>query len=100
MQFSCFSQNGRKSIKDLQKFLKVIGDENRLRILCLLKGGELCVCDICQALKIPQNLTSHHLKTLKDLKLVSSEKKGLKVTYKLNNKEIAKYNDILNHFLS
>jgi len=100
MQFSCFSQKSKKSIDDLQKFLKIIGDENRLKILCLLKGGELCVCDIWQALQIPQNLASHHLKTLKDLKLVSSEKKGLKVTYKLNNKEIAKYNDILNHFLS
>ena len=100
MKFSCFSQKGKKSINDLQKFLKIIGDENRLKILCLLKGGELCVCDIWQALKIPQNLASHHLKALKDLKLVSFKKEGLKVTYRLNKKEIQKYKNILNHFLS
>jgi DNA-binding transcriptional ArsR family regulator len=60
----------------------------------------VCVCEIWQELKIPQNLASHHLIVLKDFKLLTSEKVGLKVIYKLNSKELKKYQNLLNHFLN
>jgi ArsR family transcriptional regulator len=66
-----------------------------LKILCLLKDGEKCVCDIWQCLKLPQNLVSHHLKVLKDLNLISSKRVGLKVFYKLNQKMVKKYLKLL-----
>jgi len=50
-------------------------------------------------LKLPQNLVSHHLKTLKDFGLISSEKRGLKVFYKLNQKVVKKYLKELNKLL-
>jgi ArsR family transcriptional regulator len=76
-----------------------MSDENRLKILCLLKEGEKCVCDIWQCLKLPQNLVSHHLKVLKDFKLISAEKRGLKVFYKLNHQTVEKYVKSLNKIL-
>ena len=84
----------KKSILEIGKWariLKKISEPNRLKILCILKEGEKCVCDIWQCLKLPQNLVSHHLKVLKDLNLVSSKKVGLKVFYKLNQKVIERY---------
>jgi len=78
--------------------LKKISEPNRLKILCILKDGEKCVCDIWQCLKLPQNLVSHHLKVLKDLNLISSKKVGLKVSYQLNQKVIKKYLKELNKF--
>jgi ArsR family transcriptional regulator len=92
MNLSCCKS--KKSITELKKvvdFLKIINEENRFKVLCLLRDGEKCVCDIWQCLKLPQNLVSHHLKVLKDFGLISSKKVGLKVFYKLNRKVVKKY---------
>lgn len=92
----------KKSIANLLQtveFLKIISEENRLKILCLLREEEKCVCDIWQYLGLAQNLTSHHLKILKDFELVSSRQEGLKVFYKLNKKVVKKYLTLLNKFL-
>ena len=92
----------KKSITELKKavdFLRIINEENRLKILCLLRKDEQCVCEIWECLKLPQNLTSHHLKVLKDFGLISSEKRGLKVFYSLNRNVINKYSKLLNRFL-
>jgi ArsR family transcriptional regulator len=93
----------KKSIANLSQtaeFLKIISEENRLKILCLLREGEKCVCEIWQHLNLPQNLVSHHLKVLKDFKLISSKKVGCKVFYQLNQKAVKKYLKLLNNFLN
>jgi len=92
----------KKSVAKLSQiveFLKIISEENRLKILCLLREGEKCVCDIWQYLKLPQNLVSHHLKVLKDFKLISAQKRGLKVFYKLNYQTVENYAKLLNKIL-
>lgn len=101
MKIKCF--NNKKSVAEISqvtKFLKVISEENRLKILCLLKKKEMCVCDIWQYLDLAQNLTSHHLKVLKNYGLVSSRQEGLKVTYSINKKTLSKYSKLLNSYLS
>ena len=93
----------KKSITELKKvvdFLKIINEENRFKILCLLQKGEQCVCEIWQCLILPQNLVSHHLKVLKNFGLISSRKEGLKVFYALNKKVVRKYLKLLKKFLS
>jgi len=100
MKPKCCKNN--KSADELLKtaeFLKIIAEENRLKILCILRDGKKCVCDIWQYLELPQNLTSHHLKILKDFDLISSKKDGLKVFYSLNKNIISKYSKLLNIFL-
>ena len=87
----CQNKKSILKVENLAKVLKKISEPNRLKILCLLKDGEKCVCDIWQCLKLPQNLVSHHLKILKNLNLISSKKVGLKVFYKLNQKVVKKY---------
>ncbi len=88
-----------KKLFELTEFLKIIADENRLRILCILKTGPKCVCDIWENLELSQNLVSHHLKTLKDFGILKSSKEGLKIFYSINSKNIGKYLDSLNIFL-
>jgi len=46
-------------------------------------------------MNIPQNLVSHHLKKLKDEKILVSRKEGLKVIYSINHKIVDIY---LKHF--
>ncbi len=95
----CKSKKLRGDLKDTVNFLRVISEENRIKILCLLKKEEMCVCNIWQYLGMSQNLTSHHLKILKEFGVISSRKEGLKVFYKLNEKVVKKYLKLLDRFL-
>ena len=63
--------------------LRALADPTRLRILALLKGGEVCVCHIHEALAIPQPTASRHLASLRRAGLVETRKAGLWVHYSL-----------------
>lgn len=73
---------------ELSEYLKIISDVNRLQILCLLQKGERCVCNIHEPLGLPQNLTSHHLRSLRDAGLVISRREGKWVHYRANIERI------------
>ncbi len=101
MNFDCCkTKKSRNNLDQTAEFLKVIAEPNRLKILCILQKRELCVCDIWQHLDLPQNLASHHLKVLKDCKLVESRKEGTKVIYFLNFQIINKYYSLLSHYIN
>ena len=99
MEPDCCKKKSDEKIKLAVDFLKIISEKNRLKIMCFLKGGEKCVCEIWQCLKLSQNLVSHHLKVLKKFDLISSRKEGVKIFYKLNKKVIQRYFKLLNKFL-
>ncbi len=63
--------------------LRVIADENRLRILKLLTQQETCVCDIIEQLGLPQPLASHHLGVLRQAGLVCNRRDAQWVYYSI-----------------
>jgi len=63
--------------------LKALSDPTRLRIVRLLDGGELCVCDLMAALGLPQSKVSRHMSYLKHSGWVSSRRSGKWVYYAL-----------------
>ncbi|MBI5186456.1 MAG: helix-turn-helix transcriptional regulator [Nitrospinae bacterium] len=65
---------------------KALGDVTRLRILNLLlqAGKKLCVCEIVDALHLPQYRVSKSLALLKNSKLVTVAREGTWVYYGLN----------------
>src|SRR5215213_4137307 len=67
----------------LEQLFKAMADQTRLRILALLAGGEVCVCDIHETLGIPQPRASRHLAYLRRTGLVLDRKEGLWVYYRL-----------------
>ncbi len=77
-----------KNLKKLAKKFKALAEPNRLKILQLLLSGEMCVCHIEEALELPQNLVSHHLKVLKDEGFINVCKCGKWRHYSLNKKAI------------
>ncbi len=97
--FCCTSKELTKEFALMAKFLLVIGEDNRLKILCFLKNGERCVCEIVEFLDLPQSLVSSHLKTLKDMGLVDSRKEWKNIYYCANKKTFKKYNQLLTNFL-
>ena len=58
----------------VDRLFRAFSDRTRLRILRLLQGGELCVCDIVETLRVPQPTASRHLSYLRRAGLVSVRK--------------------------
>lgn len=68
------------------RVFKALGDPVRLRILSIVAshaGGEVCVCDITSAFELSQPTISHHLKVLKEVGLLTSERRASWVYYRL-----------------
>ena len=63
---------------------KALGDENRIRILKLLTGGEKCACKLLDELSVTQPTLSHHMKILCDSGIVSGRKEGKWMYYSIS----------------
>ena len=85
--------------KKVSTIFKALCDENRVRILALLKGGEKCACKLLEALDIVQPTLSHHMKILCDSGLVVSRKEGKWMHYSLSREGFARAVSCLNAFL-
>lgn len=68
----------------LVKLAKIFSDKNRLNIVALtLRDKELCVCEICDTLKLSQPLVSRHLKQMREIGILTSKQRGKWVIYSL-----------------
>ncbi len=70
-------------ITPLVDLLKCLAHPARLRILALLRDGELCVCQITEVLRIPTSTASEHLTELRRAGLLAERKEGRWVYYGL-----------------
>lgn len=67
----------------------LLGDPTRLNILtCLAKAGELCVCDLADILQMDTSAISHQLRKLRDGGLVTNERDGSTIYYRLAEEEL------------
>ena len=67
---------------------KALADPTRIRIISLLAHTELCVGDLCLVLGMSQPAVSHHLRTLRNLTIVSARREGQHVFYTLSDEHI------------
>ncbi len=65
---------------------KALGDENRVRILMILKGAPLCVCQLTALLDLAPSTTSKHLSILRQAQLIECVKNGRWAYYQLPKK--------------
>lgn len=86
--YKCCSdkQTNIKRTGDLSSLLKLVSDNNRLQLLCILQKGEHCVCQLLDHTKLSQSLISHHLKDIKDAGLVKDRKDSKWSYYSLTDK--------------
>jgi ArsR family transcriptional regulator len=64
---------------------KALADPTRVRILASLRRGELCVCELSDALHITQSTLSTHLQVIRDASLVRTRREGKWVYYALRS---------------
>lgn len=72
------------STKQIAAGFHALSDPLRIQILELLREQELCVCELCDRLEVPQSKLSFHLKTLREAALVRSRQEGRWIYYSLN----------------
>ncbi len=75
----------------MQKLLllfKALSEETRLKIISILREGELCVCDIAETLGMTQPNISFHIGLLKETGLIKDRKSGRCIYYSLDESEM------------
>ena len=83
-------------MNDYVSIFKAMADETRLRILNLLLTAEkkICVCEMVDALQLPQYRISKHLTILKNVRLVQVTREGTWVYYGLNREDPSLLKDL------
>lgn len=64
---------------------KAFCDENRIRILKLLRTGEKCACKLLEEINVTQPTLSHHMKILCDSGIVAGRKEGKWTHYSISS---------------
>ena len=73
-------------MREILNVLAALGDPVRLRLLRLLRGRELCVCELVDALRMPQYKISRHLRSLRAVGLVKARRDGRWMHYRLSRR--------------
>ena len=72
----------------LAETFKALGDPTRVQIVWALTHGELCVTDIANLLSVSPSAISHHLRTLRNLRLVKIRRDHRTLFYSLDDEHI------------
>jgi len=75
-------------MEKLVQTAKILSDINRVKMLGLMqREKELCVCEICDTLKLSQPLVSRHLKQMREADIVQTRQSGKWIIYSLRENE-------------
>ena len=77
------------------KVFKAFCDENRLKVLERLRGGEKCACKLTEDLGIGQSALSYHMKILVESGVVSARQEGKWTHYSLSATGTARARELL-----
>lgn len=75
--------------KKTAAIFKAFCDENRIRILDMLRSGEKCACMLLEEIHVSQPTLSHHMKILCDAEIVSGRREGKWTHYSISEEGIA-----------
>lgn len=74
------------TLRAYEDVMKAVSDPTRVRILKLLEGGELCVCQVIAVIALGQSTISKHLFLLRAAGLINDRKDRKWVHYSLDGK--------------
>jgi ArsR family transcriptional regulator, arsenate/arsenite/antimonite-responsive transcriptional repressor len=74
-------------MREVVTIAKALAEENRVRILAMLQGKGLCVCQVIELLELAPSTVSKHLSILKQARLVEGRKHGRWMYYRLADDE-------------
>jgi ArsR family transcriptional regulator len=71
----------RYTMRDIARIFKALSDPTRIRILRLLRDGDLCVCELMYVLGMEQSRISHQMRVLREAQLVEGRREGRWIIY-------------------
>jgi ArsR family transcriptional regulator len=73
----------RHEAERIASIAKALGDPIRLQLIDVLRkhAGKVCVCELVPLFDVSQPTLSHHLKKLREVGIVDSERRGLWAYY-------------------
>ena len=83
---------------ELSRVFKAMGDPVRLRLLSLIAshdGGEACVCDLTDVFDLTGPTISHHLRVLREAGLITGERRGTWVYYRVRPDLLGRLSEVL-----
>ena len=86
-------------IQEMALIFKALSDENRIRILNMLRSGEKCACMLLEELNISQPTLSHHMKILCDTGLVAGRRDGKWMHYSICGDGAERVRDLMQELL-
>jgi DNA-binding transcriptional ArsR family regulator len=80
------------------ELLRAFGDASRVRIVFALLNGEVNVGALAEAVGLSDSAVSHHLRGLRQLRLVRARKDGQQVFYSVDDDHIVEiFRQVVNH---
>ena len=89
VQAAFAAQANEEEITYLADTFQVLANPTRLRVVEALSQRELCVCDLAAIAGVSQSAVSHHLRQLRQLRIVRYRKDGRMAYYRLDDEHIA-----------
>lgn len=83
------------SLRPYEDAMKAVGDPTRVRILKILEGGELCVCQIIAVIALGQSTISKHLFLLRAAGLIKDRRDRKWILYSLDGRSGNPYSGAL-----
>jgi ArsR family transcriptional regulator len=71
-------------VRELIAIARALSDPTRIRVMAALRNGELCVCELVDALDISQSSLSSHLQICREVGVVTTRKESRWIYYSLS----------------
>jgi DNA-binding transcriptional ArsR family regulator len=75
-------------ISTLAHLFHLLGDEGRIRLVLACMHGPVAVSELAQTTGMSQSLTSHHLRHLREARILRSQRQGKQILYQLDDHHI------------
>lgn len=72
---------------------QILASPTRLRMVEALTAGELCVCDLSAVVGVSESAVSHHLRQMRQMRIVTYRKDGRMAYYRLDDEHIERLFD-------
>lgn len=81
-------QSDESDVAHVADTFQILASPTRLRIVEALAGRELCVCDLAAVVESSPSSVSHHLRQLRQMRLVRHRKEGRMAYYRLDDEHV------------
>ena len=79
------------TLDEIKIRFSALADRTRLKVLyALVEGGELCVCDVAHVAGMSVSSASHHLRKLRDLRILKYRTDGKMAYYSVADRVVTR----------